>query len=400
MTLKNILSVACVGLLITACQGEPRPGSNSQDAPTLTVGAERFDAYLPLIEGKSIAVVANATSRAQDQHLVDALLERDIQVRKVFAPEHGFRGEKDAGEIVKDEHDAKTGLPIYSLYGRQKKPTPEMLNGVDAMVFDIQDVGVRFYTYLSTLHYIMESCAENNVPLVLLDRPNPNGFYIDGPVLKPEFASFVGLHPVPLVYGMTIGEYGQMINGEGWLNNGATCDLTVVKLEGYDRNSSYDLPVKPSPNLPNATSVYLYPSLALFEGTVVSIGRGTDFPFQVVGHPDYKDGDFTFTPKPVAGAMTPKLEGELCRGFDLRAKKPAIISTDSQIDLERVINFYQKLPNKDEFFLPGNFFNKLAGNSALMRQIKAGESAEDIRNSWQEDLNDFKEIRRKYLLYK
>lgn len=402
MTLFKIISSLIFALIFTACQAEPHLNAAetlSQDK-SLSVGAERFEMYLPLLEGKRVAVVANATSMTGNQHLVDALIERQIQVEKVFAPEHGFRGEKDAGETIDDEVDAKTGLPIHSLYGSHKKPSPETLEGVDVVVFDIQDVGVRFYTYLSTLHYVMESCAENGIPLILLDRPNPNGFYVDGPVLDPEFSSFIGLHPVPLVYGMTIGEYGQMINGEGWLADGVQCDLTVIKIDGYTHDTLYALPVKPSPNLPNMISVYLYPSLALFEGTSVSIGRGTEFPFQVVGHPDYSGGDFTFTPRPGPGAMYPKLEGELAQGYDLRESHTGKTAPDRQISLGWITEFNATMPDKDAFFLANNFFNKLAGNDELMAQIKAGQSAEKIRNSWQDDLAEFRAVRAKYLLYK
>ncbi|MGJ8562350.1 MAG: exo-beta-N-acetylmuramidase NamZ family protein [Alphaproteobacteria bacterium] len=405
MSLLKTISFSLVLLCLVACQGTDKTEQNLPDvrassAEAVTVGAERFESYMPLLRGKSVALVANATSMVEDKHLVDVLLEKDVQLKKVFAPEHGFRGQKDAGETINDEVDEKTGLPIHSLYGSQKKPSADLLKGVDVMVFDIQDVGVRFYTYLSTLHYVMESCAKNDIPLIVLDRPNPNGFYVDGPVLEPEFASFIGLHPVPLVYGMTIGEYGQMINGEGWLSNSAKCDLTVIKIANYSHASKYALPVKPSPNLPNMQSVYLYPSLALFEGTIVSIGRGTDFPFQVIGHPDYQSGAFSFTPRPVAGAMSPKLDGQLSRGVDLRRTDAAINAHEAQLELDWIIDFYETLPDKDAFFLSNNFFNKLAGNDLLMKQIKSGLSAEAIRASWQADLADFKAVREHYLLYK
>uniref|UniRef100_UPI0003700B11 exo-beta-N-acetylmuramidase NamZ family protein n=1 Tax=Robiginitomaculum antarcticum TaxID=437507 RepID=UPI0003700B11 len=366
--------------------------------PNVKVGAERFEAYLPLLEDKSVAVIANSTSVIGDTHLVDVLLKHNIRVQKIFAPEHGFRGQADAGQRVETEQDATTGLPILSLYGSQKKPSSALLSDVDVMVFDIQDVGVRFYTYLSTLHYVMESCAENDVPLVLLDRPNPNGFYIDGPVLKPEYSSFIGLHPVPLVYGMTIGEYAKMINGEGWMKDAVHCDLTVVTLEGYSHDVKYALPVKPSPNLPNMTSIYLYPSLALFEGTVVSIGRGTEFPFQVIGHPQNEQGHFAFTPRPVQGAMRPKLDGQICRGIDLRDTGEA--RATAQLTLDWIIEFYKALPDKDSFFLANNFFNKLAGNDTLMAQIKNGMTSAEIKETWQADLEEFRTVREKYLLYK
>lgn len=406
MNVFRFIPVCIAITILGACQNAPNvlqdtPLSTEQSATeSIITGAERLETYLPLLEGKSVAVVANATSIIGDQHLVDTLLEKNIRVQKVFAPEHGFRGQKDAGETVNDEIDVQTGLPIHSLYGSNKKPSSELLSGLDVVVFDIQDVGVRFYTYLSTLHYVMEACAENDIPLIVLDRPNPNGFYIDGPVLKPEFSSFIGLHPVPLVYGMTIGEYGQMINGEGWLKNGVRCDLTVIKLEGYTHKSYYTLPVKPSPNLPNMNSVYLYPSLALFEGTSVSIGRGTAFPFQVIGHPDYPIKDFSFTPLPVSGAMFPKLEGQLSHGVDLRTSEASAATAKSQLSLDWMIDFYTQLPDQDNFFLTNNFFNKLAGNNALMQQIKSGLSADEIRASWQSDLSAFRAIRQNYLLYK
>ena len=405
MNIFKIISLLfCLTAFLAACSSENKIYNPVGASPvqsheihldTVRVGAERFDAYLPLLRGKSVAVVANATSVVGETHLVDALIEKGINVAKVFAPEHGFRGKADAGAAIEDEIDPQTGVPILSLYGTQKKPSAEVLTGVDVMVFDIQDVGVRFYTYLSTLHYVIESCAENDVPLVLLDRPNPNGHYIDGPVLESAVSSFVGLHPVPLVYGMTIGEYGQMINGEGWLKGGLQCDLTVVKLEGYGHETRYALPVKPSPNLPNMTSIYLYPSLALFEGTVVSVGRGTEFPFQTVGHPDYMGGSFEFTPRPTPGAMNPKLKGQLSRGFDLRETE----APSSQISLDWMIEFYTALPDKDAFFLKNNFFNRLAGNDILMRQIKDGLTEAEIRASWQADLAAFKTVRQGYLLY-
>ncbi len=363
----------------------------------LIVGAERFSAYLPLLKDKTIAVVANNSSRIGEMHLVDALQNKNINIAKVFAPEHGFRGNKDAGEVIKDAIDIKTGLPIISLYGVNKKPSPQSLQGIDTIVFDIQDVGVRFYTYLSTLHYVMESCADNAVPLIVLDRPNPNGFYIDGPVLKPSFSSFIGLHPVPLVYGMTIGEYAQMINGEQWLKGGKKCELTVIKISGYTHKTRYKLPVIPSPNLPNMTAVYLYPSLALFEGTTVSVGRGTDFPFQIIGHPEYPRDNFQFTPTPNAGAKYPKLNGSICKGIDLRRDKKA--GVDKGISLHWLLQFYRQIPNQNHFFLENNYFNKLAGNASLMQQIKQGKTESEIKASWEDEIKSFKIIRRKYLLY-
>lgn len=409
MYFSKIIPLFILSFYLLGCQSDIR-----QNAPSATpesvgvnlttqkilVGAERSDIYLPLLSGQSIAVVANATSVAGDQHLVDALLEDDVVIRKIFVPEHGFRGLKDAGETINNEIDAKTGLQIISLYGTNKKPTPELLSDVDVMVFDLQDVGVRFYTYLSTLHYVMESCAETDTPLIVFDRPNPNAHYVDGPVLKPEYSSFIGLHPVPLVYGMTIGEYAQMINGEGWLDKGVQCDLTIIELENYSHDTPYSLPIKPSPNLPNMEAVYLYPSLALFEGTTVSIGRGTDVPFQIVGHPDYPNAEFSFTPRPVPGAMSPKLDGQLCYGLDLRKHDSSSAPLDAQLSLDWIIDFYAQLPDKETFFLANNFFHKLAGNDVLMTQIKVGLSADDIKLSWQADLTQFQTVREKYLIYK
>jgi uncharacterized protein YbbC (DUF1343 family) len=366
----------------------------------IVVGAERDGEYLRLLQDKKVAVVANATSRVRDAHLVDYLLSKEVDVVKVFAPEHGFRGDADAGEHVNDELDSNTGLPIISLYGKNKKPSTEAMKGVDILLFDIQDVGVRFYTYLSTLHYIMEASAESGAKVLVLDRPNPNGFYIDGPVLEPGFESFIGLHPVPLVYGMTIGEYAQMINGEGWLKDGQVCDLTVVPCVGYNHSSFYTLPVAPSPNLPTMSSVYLYPSLALFEGTIVSVGRGTDFPFQVVGHPDFEPGPFSFTPAPNGGAKHPKLEGEECKALDLREYGEFFSKQSSQLYLFWLKGFYNEIADTQDFFLANKFFNKLAGNSTLMEQVKSGVSEEEIRASWQSDLEEFKKVRKKYLIYK
>ncbi|PHR61507.1 MAG: hypothetical protein COA43_03785 [Robiginitomaculum sp.] len=398
----------CIGACTNNTQEQPVEFDNSiknsdTEIVKIEVGAQKYESYLPLLKGKRVAVIANATSMVDGTHLVDALLNKDIKLVKVFAPEHGFRGDKDAGEKIYDEIDPQTGLPIISLYGANKKPSVKTMQDIDALVFDIQDVGVRFYTYLSTLHYVMEACAENSVPLILLDRPNPNGFYIDGPVLKPEFKSFIGLHPIPLIYGMTIGEYGLMINGENWLKNDVKCDLTVIKITGYTHDTLYELPIKPSPNLPNMNAVYLYPSLALFEGTVVSVGRGTEFPFQAIGHPDYPKGGFQFTPSPNAGAKYPKLNGQSIKGHDLRSKftnafpPPALPA--NEVSLDWLIDFYISLPDQENFFLENNFFNKLAGNNLLMRQIKDGQTQNQIRESWKDDLRIFKLIRQKYMLY-
>lgn len=360
-------------------------------------GAQDTDNYLHILEGQSVGVVANQTSLIGETHLVDSLIALGVNVKRIFTPEHGFRGAADAGAKVTDGKDEKTGIEIASLYGKTKKPTPEMLRDIDVMLFDLQDVGVRFYTYISTLTYVMEACAEQDIRVVVLDCPNPNGFYIDGPVLKAENKSFVGMHPVPVVYGMTIGEYGKMVNGEGWLKNGAHCELTVVGIPGYDRNAIYELPVKPSPNLPNWESIYLYPSLCFFEGTIVSVGRGTDKPFQVFGHPDMR-GEYSFTPQSQEGASKPMFEGEHCRGLDLTDYAHDYAVNPAQLQLNWLIDAYQQLSDKNYLFFT-KYFNLLAGDKVLIQQIENRRSADEIRASWVADLEAFKAIRAKYLIY-
>lgn len=366
------------------------------DAEIIT-GAKRIEKYLPLLQGKNVAVVANITSQINNTHLVDTLIKIKVKVKKIFSPEHGFRGKADAGEKVGNQKDGKTGLPIVSLYGKHKKPTKEDFTGIDVVIYDMQDVGVRFYTYISTMTYCMEACAENDKQFIVLDRPNPNGYFIDGPVLDPKWKSFLGLHPVPLVYGMTCGEYAQMVNGEGWLAGGKKCNLTVIPLLNYDHNVTYELPIKPSPNLPNMTSVYLYPSLGLFEGTVMSVGRGTEWPFQVIGHPALKDGRMSFTPKSSEGAKTPKYENKVCYGYDLRVFGEEVVRVSKQVYVYWLIGTYNSL--KDPAYFDENF-NYHAGNDILQKQIKEGKSEEEIRKSWQPDIAKFKPIRKKYLLYK
>ena len=357
--------------------------------------AMQLDNYLPFIEGKRIGIVGNQTSIVGETHLVDTLLSLGVDVRKIFTPEHGFRGNADAGAKVNSGKDEKTGLPIISLYGKNKKPTAEMLQGIDIILFDLQDVGVRFYTYISTMTYVMEAAAENDIPVIVLDRPNPNGFYVDGPVLKPENKSFVGMHQVPVVYGMTIGEYAKMVNGEGWLKNNVTCDLTVIPIYKYNRNAIYELPVKPSPNLPNWESVYLYPTLCFFEGSNVSVGRGTETPFQIYGHPDMR-GSYTFTPQSTSGASKPLLEGQRCRGEKLLEYAHDYAHNDNQLHLEWIIEAYQQLKDKGFF---KDYFRLLSGDKQLQRDIESGKSANEIRASWKNELEDFKIIRSKYLLY-
>ncbi len=367
--------------------------------PTIKVGANQTENYLKLLKGKRVGVVGNQSSVIfKDKsytHLVDSLVSLKIDVKKVFSPEHGFRGTADAGEKIKDGLDSKTGLPIISLYGDNKKPKPEQLKGLDILVFDIQDVGVRFYTYISTLHYVMEACAEAKIPLLILDRPNPNGQYVDGPILEKAYTSFVGMHPIPIAHGMTIGEYAKMINGEKWLKNGVQCELNVIPMENYNHQMSYSLPIKPSPNLPNDQSVVLYPSLCFFEGTDVSVGRGTNKQFQVFGSPelDKKHFQFSFTPVPNEGAKTPPQLNKLCYGRDLSQ-----IDVKPGLNLEYLIDAYTHAANKSKFF--NSFFVKLAGTAKLQEQIEKGLSEKEIKATWSKGLGDFKQVRNKYLLYK
>ncbi len=369
-------------------------------------GACRTDNYLYMLEGKNVAVAANQTSLIGKTHLVDSLLSIGVKVKLVFAPEHGFRGSYDAGAPVSDETDSLTGLPVISLYGKNKKPQPGQLKVIDVVVFDIQDVGVRFYTYISTLHYVMEACAENNIPLIVLDRPDPNGNYVDGPVLDTAYSSFVGMHPVPVVYGMTIGEYAQMINGENWMKNGVECKLTVIPCLNYTHDTPYALPVRPSPNLSNIRSVELYPTLCFFEGTPVSIGRGTNYPFQVLGHPLLKGkmpDNFSFTPKTESGNNPPLQAGKVCYGYDFSipvSPQPGEwIDTIKGIKIELLLDIYNRFPDKNSFFNKDLFFDKLAGNSTFRKDIIAGKSAAEIRKSWEPQLEAFRKIRQKYLLY-
>lgn len=393
-----MLFIVAVYALQIQAQGITQVNNSIKTLNDLKVGADRIEEYLPLLKGKTVAIAANQSSTINQTHLVDTLLSLGVKVKRVFCPEHGFRGTVDAGKKVKTYKDDKTGLPIISLYGKNKKPLPADIQDVDVVIFDIQDVGVRFYTYLSTLHYIMEACAENNKTVIVLDRPNPNGYYIDGPVMEDKYKSFLGLHPVPLVYGMTIGEYAQMINGEGWLKNGIKCNLKIVTLTNYTHSDFYQVPIKPSPNLPNMASIYLYPSLGLFEGTVVSVGRGTDMPFQVIGHPTLKETTYSFTPKPQSGAMEPKYNGQVCRGFNLYEFGKEYMKDTKKIYLFWLMGTYKNTPDKAIFF--DENFNYHAGNATLQQQIKDGVSDVAIRESWLPGINKFKAVRKKYLLYK
>jgi len=388
---KKLLIVPSIILncLLAAC---------STDQPFVRTGADQMDLYLPLLEGKHFALVANHTSVVGGRHLVDTLLSRGIekeQIMKVFAPEHGFRGNRAAGIEIEDGTDAATGIPVASLYGAHKKPEPAELSGIDIIIFDLQDVGVRFYTYISTLHYVMEACAENGIPLLVLDRPNPNGGYVDGPVLQKAYTSFVGMDPIPVVYGLTIGELAGMINGEGWLNDGLRCDLTVIPCDGYRHGDHYSLPVNPSPNLSSDQAVSLYPSTCFFEGTVISEGRGTSMPFVIFGHPELP-GDFSFTPETIPGvASNPKFEGEVCHGTNLSDYTPEEGWT--RIHLEWLLEAYRVFPRKEDFFT--SYFDTLAGTDDLRIQVEAGWDESQIRASWQSGLDRYKITRKKYLIY-
>lgn len=359
-------------------------------------GAYQTDEYLTLIKNKNIGIVANQSSLINSTHLVDSLKSLNINIVKVFAPEHGFRGKAEAGAKIEDGKDVKTGIPIISLYGKNKKPNKEHLADLDVILFDLQGVGARFYTYISTLKYVMEACGENGIQLILLDRPNPNIHYVDGPILDKNLESFVGSMPIPIVYGMSDGELAQMINGENW--NPVSCELIVISIKNYNRNSVYELPIKPSPNLPNFQSIYLYPSLCLFEGTPISIGRGTDFPFQVIGYPENKLGSFIFTPKAIPGVSeNPKYKDQNCFGTSLQNLYRSPYDKPNKINLSWLIGYYEIYHDKDHFFKP--FFDKLAGTKNLGTQIKNGWSEKEIRNSWQKDLEVFLEKRKKYLIY-
>lgn len=362
--------------------------------------AWRIDNYLPLLKEKKVALLINQTSVVGNQNLLDTLLKRGVNIVKVFVPEHGFRGTADAGEQVNNETDAATKIPIVSLYGNNKKPKPEQLADIDVVIYDLQDVGVRFFTYISSLEYLMEACAENKKELMVLDRPNPNGFYVDGPVLQPKYKSFIGMQSIPVVYGMTVGEYAKMLQGEGWVKSSKKLKLTVITCGNYDHKKLYQLPVSPSPNLKNMTAVYLYPSICFFEGTVASLGRGTDKPFQQFGHPAFKEkASYFFTPTSQKGANKPVLEGQNCFG-KLVATKPdeARQLIGNQIQLKWLMEAYSWYPEKEKFFIP--FIEQLAGNNELQQQIQAGKTETEIHASWQKDLKVFKKIRKKYLLYK
>ena len=380
--------------LATTTNTKTYPSSTFLKEVKFKTGAENYEMYLPLLVNKKVGIVTNPTGIVDNQkHLVDFLLEKEINLQKIYAPEHGFRGTADAGEMIKDGKDSKTNLPIISLYGSNKKPKPEQVAEIEVMVFDIQDVGARFYTYISTLHYVMEACAENNIELIVLDRPNPNGSIIDGPVLEPEFKSFVGMHPIPVLHGMTIGEYAQMINGEKWLTNQVQCKLKVIPCLHYKRNMVYSLPVKPSPNLPNDQSINLYASLCFFEGTNVSVGRGTEKQFQIYGSPFLSNFNYSFRPISNFGAKEPMHKNVLCIGEDLTQ-----IEKVKHLELKWLLRAYADTADKEQFF--NDFFTKLAGTKKLQEQITTGVSEKEIRQSWETGLLTFKEMRKPYLIYK
>lgn len=400
---KNIslFLVILIGFSMQACGAasvQVADSTTKESIILLKTGADQTELYFDrLKKSKGIALVANQTSVINGIHLVDTLISENVPLVKVFAPEHGFRGEAEAGAHINSATDPKTGLPIVSLYGSKKKPAAADLQGIDLVVFDIQDVGARFYTYISTLAYLMEACAEQDITLLILDRPNPHGYYVDGPILDPAFTSFVGMHQIPIVHGMTIAEYARMLNGEGWLKNGIQCKLEWVKVDGYTHKTRYQLPINPSPNLPDMESVYLYPSLCLFEGTIVSVGRGTNLPFRIIGHPAYTKGNFMFTPRQIPGVSeNPPYKGVECKGLNL-SDYATDIKNKGGIHLEWLIEMYKSLGKDPKFF--SNFFDKLAGTSELKNQIKAGESEARIKESWQPGLKKFKIMRKQYLLY-
>lgn len=389
----------CQFWLLEACSSAHPVNNNNDPDVQLLTGAENIKAYLSLLKNKKVACVVHHASRVGKSHLVDTLLYLKVEVVKILAPEHGFRGTADAGEKVDNDKDTKTGLPIVSLYGKNKKPTAEMLKDVDVVLFDLQDVGVRFYTYISTLHYVIEACGENNKALIVLDRPNPHAHYTDGPILESGFESFIGMHHVPVVYGMTIGEYGKMINGEKWTHLTSEANLTVIPCINYNRKKRYDIPLPPSPNLPNPTAVLLYPTLCFFEGTDYSVGRGTSKQFQIIGHPGMKS-DFSFTPMPNVGAKDPFQNGKICYGYDFSGASRDQLFSLQKINLDLLVKVYKEtIAANQNFFLSNLFFDKLAGTDKFRKMLIEDKSAKEIRESWQEGLKTFETTRKKYLMY-
>jgi uncharacterized protein YbbC (DUF1343 family) len=400
-----MIRILSVLILVIGCASKPHsPSSSPVDngapaRPSLSggnagvrCGADQLDVLLPLLKSRRVALVVNHTSLIGTTHLVDTLISSKVNLVKIFGPEHGFRGNAADGEHVNDSLDIKTGVQVVSLYGKNRKPTLEQFSDIDVVIFDIQDVGTRFYTYISTMHYVMEACAENNKKLIILDRPNPNAF-VDGPINEKPMQSFVAMHPIPIAHGLTVAELAQMINGEGWLTNAAKCDLEIVPLQNWKHSDNYSLPVRPSPNLPNDQAVRLYPFICLFEGTVISLGRGTPSPFQVLGNPELKSMSYQFTPVTIPGvAVKPPHENKLCYGIDLRN-----VTVERKIDLSYLFRMYSAYPDKEKFFLP--YFDILAGNTTLKQQIKDGLTEEQIRESWKTGLDAYKQKREKYLAY-
>ncbi|MBC7866641.1 MAG: DUF1343 domain-containing protein [Gloeobacteraceae cyanobacterium ES-bin-316] len=422
--MKNVLLIAFPALLITACHGQKKSQQATASSQHIIPAAERINVYLPLIKGKRVGIFANQTSTVGNSHLVDTLRKLGVDIKVIFGPEHGFRGTADAGEKIGNYTDQKTGIPVVSLYGSKRRPSAEDVKDVDILIFDIQDVGVRFYTYISSLEEFMEAAFEIGKPLMILDRPNPNGHYVDGPVLDKKYKSFVGMQSVPVVYGMTIAEYAMMIAGEKWLSEKANArhdyyknyaqnsidtpfHFQIIKNGNYTHKSKYVLPVKPSPNLPNIQSIYLYPSTCFFEGSVLSEGRGTDKQFQVFGHPSLPKNLYSFTPNPNEGAKNSKLYGQVCYGWNLSGTPEEVLNkVDNKVQLKWLMEAYKLFPEKDKFFIlpksgkmEESFFNKLAGNNKLWQQLVAGKSETQIRKSWEPKLSEFKKIRKKYLLY-
>jgi len=428
--MKFAIPLICLVISVASCTAQKNISQQKSDQQTsnpdtyrdpqpksqIIPGAERVNVYLPLIKGKRVGIFANQTSMVGNKHLVDTLQKLGVDIKLIFGPEHGFRGTADAGEKVGNYIDEKTGIQVVSLYGGKSKPDENDLKDIDVLIFDLQDVGCRFYTYINSMQGFLEAALENHKPLLLLDRPNPNGFYVDGPVLDLKFKSGVGKQPIPIVYGMTMGEYAMMLCGEKWLSEKANeinaynittkpnadtpFHFLVIKCQNYTHNSKYILPVRPSPNLPEMQAVYLYPTTCLFEGTVLSEGRGTEKPFEYVGHPLLPKNMFSFTPNPNEGAKSSKHYGETCYGWNFGGTAEEVLKkTDEKIQLKWIMNAYKVFPGKDSFFLKTNSFNRLAGNDVLMQQIKEGKSEEDIRKSWEPALGDFKKVRKKYLLY-
>jgi len=403
--MDKIIILVSIFFLLNSCANSQVKDSDGKEEITgqieklkpIITGAEQTAKYLKLFENKRVGMVVNQSSLIGDKHLVDFLLDKKVDVKKIFAPEHGFRGSEDAGTHINSEIDEKTGVFVVSIYGKNRRPTDEQLKDIDIVLFDIQDAGARFFTYISSMHEVMEACAKNNKPFVVFDRPNPLGDYVDGPIRRDGFESFVGMHPIPIVHGLTVGELAKMINGENWLEGGAQCNLTVIKMGNYNHSMHYSLPIKPSPNLPTDLSIRIYPSLCFFEATKVSIGRGTLFPFQVIGYPDSTFGDSLFIPVDIKGMKTnPLHEGKVCYGIDLRNENP----DETRFSLKYIIDFAEKMKAKGDILITNErWFNLLAGNDVLLKQIKKGLSEKEIKKSWEKELTEYKKMRKKYLLY-